>query len=198
MGLHNPNPDLTTEIASVQSDTDDIQLDTATLIVDVAEVEQLAYESEKHVHNRERWFGKKGSQTATDWADLASLTPFRAKSGNGIFGADADDEALVLGTDDTPAITDMVKYDAHRILVTATSNANDWVLRLIYGSGTMADAETAGQYSDVMIQEARKDSPVEVIMPRGTCGTTKLWIRAKNGTDNATVDFFIGTHEYVR
>ena len=198
MGLHNPGPDLTDEVAGIQSDTDDIQVDTAALIADVAEVEQLAYEAEKHVHTRERWYGKTGSQTATDWGTLASLTPFRAKSGNGVFGEDADDEALVLGTADTPAITAMTKYDAHRLLVTATSNATDWVLRLIYGSGTMAQAETDGQYSDVMIQEARKGSPVEILMPRGTCGTTKLWLRAKNATNDATVDFFIGIHEYVR
>jgi len=161
-------------------------------------IEQEVYEAEKHMHNRERWFGKLGVQTATDWGDEASIAPYQAISGLGIFGADGNDEALVLGTDDTPAISGMTKFDAHRILITASNTATDWVLRLIYGTGTMADAETAGQYTDMMIQEARKGSPVEVLMPRAGCGSSKLWLRAKNASDDATVDFFVGIHEYIR
>ena len=164
----------------------------------LVDTEQVAYEAEKHVHNRERWFGKLGSQTATAWGEEASLTPYRATSGFGVFGADTNDDALVLGTDDTPAITGMTKFDLHRIDITAASNATDWILRVVYGTGTMADAETAGQYSDVMVQEARKGAPVGVIMPRGTCGSTKVWIRAKNASNDATIDFFVGSHEYIR
>jgi hypothetical protein len=161
-------------------------------------IEQEIYETENHLHNRERWFGKLGVQTATDWGDEASLAPYRAISGAGVFGADANDEALVLGTADTPATAGMTKFDAHRILVTAASVATDWVLRLIYGTGTMADAETAGQYTDTMIQEARKGAPMDLIMPRTDCASCKVWLRAKNATDDATVDFFIGIHEYIR
>lgn len=161
-------------------------------------IEETIYEIEKHLHNRERWFGKKVVQTATDWGDEASLTPYRAISGSGVFGADGNDEALVIGTEDTPAISDMTTYDTHRLLVTASSNANDWVLRLIYGTGTMADAENAGQYTDVMVQEARKGSPMDVLMPRCMCASAKIWLRGKNGTNNATIDFFIGIHEYER
>ena len=153
-------------------------------------------EIEKHFHNRERWFGKLAVQTATDWGEQAGLTPYRAISGLGVFGADANDEAQVLGADDSPAIVGMTKYDAHRIEVQAASNANPFVLRLIYGDGTMADAEAAGDYTDVMVMEARKGSPVDVLMPRrDVC--CKLWARAKNAADNATIDFFIGLHEYL-
>ncbi len=161
-------------------------------------IEQEIYEVENHLHNRERWFGKLGTQTATDWGDEASLTPYRAISGDGAFGTDTDDEALILGTDDTPAITGMTLFDPHRILVTAASNANDFILRIIYGTGTMAAAEDAGQYSDVMVQEARKGAPIDIMKIRCTCGSFKLWARAKNATNNATIDFFIGIHEYVR
>ena len=160
--------------------------------------EQEAYETEHHLHNRERWFGKLGAQTATDWGDEASLTPYRAISGNGVFGADANDEALVLGTDDTPAIAGMVSYDAHRLMISAASTATDWILRIIYGTGTMADAETAGEYTDVMLTEAKKGVPVDVMMPRTTCASCKVWVRAKNATNDATIDFFIGIHEYER
>lgn len=162
------------------------------------QIEQEAYEIEHHLHNRERWFGKLGVQTATDWGEEASLSPYRAISGNGVFGVDANDEALVIGTDDTPAIAGMIWFDPHRIMVTASSKATDWVLRIIYGSGTMADAETAGQYTDVMVQEAKKGSPIDVMKVRCACGSFKLWVRAKNVTDNATIDFFVGIHEYER
>jgi len=155
-----------------------------------------ALEVERHLHNRERWFGKSADQSGNDWAVEAGLTVFRAISGNGDFGADLNDEAKVLGTDDTPAIEGMTKFDLHRIEVQAASNANPFVIRIIYGSGTMGDAEAAGQYTDIMVMEARKGSPVEVIMKRRTCGTDKVWVRVKNGTDNATLDFFVGSHEY--
>lgn len=156
------------------------------------------YETEHHLHNRERWFGKKGTPTGTDWGDQASLTPYRVISGNDDFGQDAGDEAELLGVDDTPAITGMTLFDAHRVMIEASSNANSWVLRLVYGTGTMADAETAGQYTDFMVTEARKGAPVEVISERGTAGATKCWLRGKNATNNATLDFFIGIHEYER
>lgn len=161
------------------------------------DIEEEVIEVEGHFHNRERWFGIATIPTATDWGEQASLSPYRVISGAGDFGSDANDEALVLGTDDTPAISGMTRFDAHRLEVTASSNAGDWVLRLIYGSGTMANAEAAGQYSDVMVQEARKGSPVEVIMPRGTCGVTQLWVKGKNANNNATLDFFVGVHEYL-
>jgi hypothetical protein len=38
--------------------------------------------------------------------------------------------------------------------------------------------------------------PLEVKVKRRTCGTDKIWVRIKNGTDNATLDFFFGIHEY--
>ena len=162
------------------------------------QIEQEAYEIEHHLHNRERWFGISADQSGNDWGIEAGLTPYRAISGAGVFGADADDEAKVLGTDDTPAIADMTMFDPHRIMVTASSKATDWVLRLVYGSGTMAASEGLGQYSDMMVQEAKKGSPIDVIMPRTTCADCKTWIRAKNVTDNATIDFFVGIHEYER
>ena len=161
-------------------------------------IEQEAYEIEHHLHNRERWFGISADQSGNEWGLLAGLAPYRAISGAGAFGADADDEAKVIGTDDTPHITGMTKFDFHRIMITASSKTSDWVLRLICGTGTMAEAEAAGQYSDVMVQEARKGLPVSIMMPRGDAGETKCWLRAKNATDNATIDFFIGVHEYVR
>ena len=38
-------------------------------------------------------------------------------------------------------------------------------------------------------------APIDVRMPRIACGS-KVWVQAKNATDNATIDFFCGGHEY--
>ena len=151
---------------------------------------------EKHFHNRERWCGISADQSGNDWALPAGLNPYQAISGNSDFGSDPNDEAKLMGPDDSPGIAGMVKFDMHRIMITAASMANDWVLRIIWGTGTMADAETALQFSDVMVQEARKGSPIPIMMPRQDVDT-KVWLRAKSATNNATIDFFIGIHEYA-
>lgn len=156
---------------------------------------------EIHIHSRERWFGKLAVQTATDWAEN-NLSPYRAISGNNTYGSDANDEAQVLGTADTPIFVGSTRYDMHRIFVVAASSDTVYKLRFVYGSGTMADAITAGQYSTTMIKidPAVQSSPSvahEIQLPRGTCGATKVWVQAWNATDNATIDFFVGVHEYA-
>lgn len=163
----------------------------------------LAYkvhEIERHFHGRERWRGKKAVQTATDWAD-DTLSPFRAISGNNAYGAQANDEALVLGTADTPAITGNVRFDLHRLMMVGASSSTAYKLRIVYGTGTMADAITDGQYSEVVVMSdpAAAQVPheiIDVMMPRGTCGSTQIWLQCWNATDNATFDFLVGWHEY--
>ncbi len=161
-----------------------------------------AVELGRHVHNRERWFGLAAAPSGTNFGDEATLLPYVAISGAGVFGADANDEANVIGTDDTPAIAGMTKYDIHRILVVTVDNVTPWVLRIVYGSGTMGDAEAAGQYTDVMVIAVNVAGPIEmgspfnVLIPKIDCGVDKVWIRAKNATNNDEIDFFVGIHEY--
>lgn len=168
----------------------------------------LAYkveEMEKHIHNVERWIGISGDQSGTDWSDSVSdatmIPPFVAISGDDTYGADADDEAKILGTSDLPLITDMVKSDIHHLFVVASDDTSIWWLRVVYGSGTMADAITAGQYSEYpVIPDAAVQGSISVVtdilMPRITCGTDKIWVQGKNTTDNATISFYVGLHEY--
>ncbi len=154
---------------------------------------------DEHFMNRERWFGISGDQSGNDWALEAGLTAFQAISGNGVFGADGNDEAKIIGTDDTPVIAGKNFYMLHRLLVLTVSAATIYILRVVYGTGTMADAESAGQYSDVAyIRESGvgRGAPIELKMPMLRAGTDKVWIRAKNATDNATIDFLVGLHEH--
>ena len=188
--------------AAIEPETD--KIDDAATDGLTGTSNSLAYrveEIEKHPHGRERWFGKLAVQTATNWADN-TLSPYRAISGNNVYGADANDEALVLGTDDTPAIAGNVRYDLHRIMMVAASSSTVYKLRFVYGAGTMADAIAAGQYSEVVIMSDPAAAQVpheiaDVMMPRGTCGVTQIWVQAWNATDNAMIDFLIGLHEYA-
>lgn len=163
------------------------------------------HEIERHIHTRTRFYGKKGSQTATDWAE-DTLTAFQAISGSNTYGAQGtdgiDDAALVIGTDNTPIITGMVKYDLHELFITSVSVNTRYKLRLVYGSGTIGAAIIDEQCSEVIII-ADKDSPqsaaggpVEIHMPRLSAGVDKVWAQVWNVTDNATVDFLVGIHEY--
>lgn len=164
----------------------------------------LAYkvhEIEKHFHGRECWRGKLGSQTATAWAE-DTLTPFQCISGSDDYGADANDEAQVLGTDDTPFIGSMVKFDVHRIFVDGVSSATLYKMRFVWGTGTMADAVMAFQFSCFHLKfdtvgNVKASFPVDVMMPRLNSGVDKVWAQCWNASDNSTIDFLVGIHEYV-
>lgn len=191
----------------IKSQSYGLKIDGAAVSGLTGTANSLAYkvhEIERHFHGRERWFGKLAVQTATDWADNNIVTPYRCISGANAYGVDANDEALVVGTADTPAIVvvpAMVRYDLHRIFIVASSSETVWKLQLIYGTGTMADAIAASQFSTFMLKvDAAAASspalPMDVMMPRGTCGSTKVWMRGWNATNNATIDFYVGWHEY--
>uniref|UniRef100_A0A6M3LL40 Uncharacterized protein n=1 Tax=viral metagenome TaxID=1070528 RepID=A0A6M3LL40_9ZZZZ len=165
----------------------------------------LAYkvhEIEKHFHNKERWFGASADQSGADWALEDSLTTFQAISGDGVYGADANDEALVWGTGDGTPVTGDTKFDLHRILFVTLSVDTPYIIRFVWGTGTMAAAITANQYSTIIVQNIvtgskENGAPVDVMMPRLTYGTDKVWAQAKCATDDATADFLVGIHGYT-
>jgi len=175
-------------------------------------VNSLSYrvhEIEKHFHNSERWYGKSSDQSGVNpWALSVSTSgmpgSYRAISGTNTYGADANDEALVWGLNDVLSVGGVVqtKLDFHQIFVTASSVTTIWYVRIIYGSGTMADAITAGQFTDFpVIADAAQNGSIDIIipvmMPRITIGTHQIWVQAKNATNNATLDFLVGVHGYI-
>ena len=166
------------------------------------------HEIEKHFHSRERWLSISADQSGTDWNESVSDSGvpdvFTAISGNDDYGSDANDEAKVIGTGDTcgTGLTTYTKFDLHEIIVEDASATSTYVLRIVYGTGTMADAISAGQYTETMFKRdtgagEAHGTPLPFNMPRGTWGTTKIWIQAKNTTDNADVDFYVGIHCYA-
>ncbi len=184
---------------------DTAKIDSATTVGLLGTSNSLAYrvhEIEKHFHSPETRLGVSGDQSGNDWALEDTLNVYQAKSGNAVYGADADDEALVIGTSDGPYKTSMVKFDLHKIFITDLSTNDPFAIRIVWGSGTMADAVTAKQFSHSMAinnpaASRASGQPIEVMMPRKTWGTDKIWIQVKCATDNATMDFFVFIHEYA-
>lgn len=153
------------------------------------------------IEGRLRWYGIRAPQTPTQWATEARVTPFRAISGNNDFGTDANDEALVFGSADTPLIAGLPFFSVRNMLVYRLSDLSPYVVRFIYGTGTMAAAEAAGQYSDMMFQNI-SISPLVLSAPciPLQCPTqasgVQVWARTKNANNNAWIDFFVAAHAH--
>jgi hypothetical protein len=162
--------------------------------------------AEEHDHHNVRWFGKLNPQDATHWCTpLASgLTLlYRAISGNGVYGADPGDEAQLFGTDDIP-IPGMASGDFNEVLIVANSSSSLYLCRIVYGTGTLADAITAGQYSEFPFFRAPADNVRKILttptklIPITIGGLpVKIWLQTMNATDNATLDFVVGVHGYT-
>jgi hypothetical protein len=155
---------------------------------------------EDHIHGKSRWLGKKAVQSATEWAvplDTGLTLLYRAISGAGVYGADANDESQIVGSADV-ILAGAVKFDVHEIQFPANSSSTLYLCRLIWGIGTMAAAITAGQYTEFPYFRKNDDTvrKVATIMcPKITAGT-KVWLQTMNATDNATLDFVVGVHTY--
>lgn len=188
----------TTAIEADTTKIDDAAVDGLTGAED--SLSYKTHEIEKHFHNRERWLGISGDQSGNNWA-IDTLSEFQAISGNNAYGTDANDEAKVLGSDDTPVIGGMVKFDFRQIFIAGVSEDSKYKLQIIYGTGTMADAITAGQYTEEMVSSDKTNPQqsagmaVDMRIPRQDAGT-KIWVRAWNTVDNATINFMVGIHEY--
>ncbi len=155
-----------------------------------------------HNHSLERWFGISADQSGTDWALEDTTNNYRAISGAGVYGADANDEAKVIGTGDGPLVTGGVQFDLHRIFFLALSTDTIWTIRVIWDVTSMANGISNDRFSTVMLMNnpsGNKASglPAALQVPQLTWGTDMVWIQAKNATDNATADFYIGVHEYT-
>ncbi len=163
--------------------------------------DSLAYkvnEIEKHLHGYESWFGVAAVPTGTHLADrVGSGTdePFQLDAGNDTWGA----WVQLLGTDDTPARTGMLKYDPHQITVSNTERNATYFLQFGYGASGAA-ALAADTYTEVVfvpISNQVDSGPVQIMMNRADIDTllwARTWCRDQN---TATIDFYLGIHEYI-
>ena len=149
-----------------------------------------------HFHNYEQEFGKAAAPTATHFADPDSLTTFQAISGNGAFGAACN----VLGSADTPFRAGMLYFDPREWSIVDVSDAHPYIVKLIWGTAaqTEAQAEAAMQYSTFVVHQPTangQNKPQEGRILRRIPGN-QIWIKVKNQTNLATMDFLLTIHEY--
>jgi hypothetical protein len=150
-----------------------------------------------HFHVKERTIGKRNPQTATQWLEVESLNPFVATSGANAFGA-AGTEALVIGSADTPLILNSsnTKFDMRIIVVVGSNKTTPYILRIIWGTGTMAQAIASGQYSNLVVQyDSYAGVWTDINMEHLPIGT-KVWVQTKCGAVG-TIDFLASIHEYI-
>jgi hypothetical protein len=165
----------------------------------VIAIEDVLEFVDHHVHNAERWWGAVAAPDETNAIEANVTRPFAATSGNDTWGA----AIPLVGVADNPGIAGLsTTYDPHEILVTdLDDDTTPWRIRLIYGTGTSANAITAGQWSERMIQSS--------VAPGNRAGGTpflfriivldvgtKLWAQVWNDTNGEVLSFFLGVHGY--
>jgi len=144
---------------------------------------------DRHFHNREIWFGNGAVED--------SLVPYTLVSGNNDFGS----EVLILNSTDTPVDAGMIKFDPHKIEVVEVDTDSEYYLRIIWGSGTVGEAETAKQYSTFPVTPSGVGSnisgdPIDTKVKRINCGIDKVWMKCKNVSNLAEIYVQLGLHEY--
>jgi hypothetical protein len=153
-------------------------------------------EVEHHLHNRGRFWGATGAPSEANAIAATVTVPFVAVSGADTWGT----AIPICGTADNPVLVTHTLHDPHLVLVTDTDHATPYRIRFIYGTGTSADAITAGQWTETMFITAAgpfsSGVPVELLHIRIAVGS-KLWAQVWNNTNGSEVDFFWGTHGYV-
>ena len=162
----------------------------------------LAYrvhEIEKHFHSRGRYWGAAAAPDETNAIDANVNRPFVAASGDNTWGT----AIPICGTADVPVVSGLVKFDAHRLLISdLDDDTTPWRIRFIYGTGTSANAISVDQWSEEMIESSAVPgnraggTPLDFQMPRINVGY-KLWAQVWNDTDAEEMSFFWGAHGYA-
>lgn len=161
---------------------------------------QEAREVAEHFHTKGRWFGRSALQAGNDWAKQDTLGVYLITSGDNTWGVDAADTTKVIGSDDTPTAAGNKYFDMHKIFVSASTSTSLWKIRFVWSDTNFADGLAAGNYSEsifMVASAASRLSPVDIWMPRLPSGT-KVWAQGWNATDNATLSFLVGIHEYIQ
>ena len=163
----------------------------------------LAYkvhEIEKHLHSKGVWFGLHTAVSAgVNEGEAWSVLPFQSTSGaDGVFGA----WLPLLGTSDTPYQSGYASFDPHRMIipnVAVGATKLPHQIQIAWGPTDGATAFAAGDVTGIMDipERAGQADAVNVECPRITAGE-KVWLRhAVIGAAAATLDFYIGLHEYA-
>jgi len=185
--------------AGVVTETDTVMAYVKQLVTAMLDVQKDAEYAEEHQHHRVVWYGKKSDQ-ATNWCDQATLTPYRATSGDNAWGTEGTDPAKVISSADTLSEikSGVLQFDTDEILVVANSSNSLYRCRLVWGTGTLADAITAKQFTEFVYSRTTSDTTRmqrRIACPLIAAGNN-VWLVIWNATNDATLDFMIGVHGY--
>lgn len=156
-------------------------------------------EIEKHFHNREKWFGLAAVASGeTHVADRmgGGIAPFQLTAGNDDFGS----WVQILGSSDTPVQSGMVKFDAHRFIVTDTNSTLPYIIQIVVGeSADIAAKIAAEEFTEAPYVAATNniDSGISDILTSRVSAGVKVWARVCCiGGNGTTIDLYMGIHEY--
>jgi len=162
-------------------------------------VNSLAYkvaEIERHLHSGARWF--ESAATPDGEVHVAD----RIGSGGGAFQIDAGDNdwgswIQILGSEDTPVGSGNAYFDPHQFIVEGAERAATYFIQITRGASG-ADGLAAGTYSEfVYSATVQKDTSIIDVQTGRAPSGSKLWARCMcPGQNTATLDFYIGIHEY--
>lgn len=157
-----------------------------------AEVDEV----ERHLHNYERWFGLALVPNAEiHVADRlgVGVLPFQIDAGNDTWGA----WVQMLGSSDTPADVGKVKFDFHEIQMTGNERMSDYFIQFGFGASGAAALAALTYTEKVLTFDGINYERYFEVMSRRQNAATKVWARCLcPGQNTATLDFYIGIHEY--
>ncbi|GAG40498.1 unnamed protein product, partial [marine sediment metagenome] len=151
------------DVIGNKEDAADETADEASIMAIARKILVEAHEIERHLHGDRRYWGAVAVPDETNAIESNVSRPFVVVSGNDDWGV----AIPICGTGDNPAPLGTDTYfDPNYILVVDTDDNTVYKIRLIYGSGTSADAITANQYTEEMFITAggpfQSGVPVEV------------------------------------
>ena len=153
---------------------------------------------ERHLHYYARWFGVAVTPNLEiHVADRAgdAVSAFQIDAGNNDWGS----WVQILGSSDTPVVLAMPFFDLHKLQFPTVERDETYIMQIAFGA-TGADGLSAGDFTEEVYtpggNKVRADN-VLISCERIAAGT-KAWARCKcPGQDTATMDFYIGLHEYL-
>lgn len=189
--------DTSCSIESIESETNKIAQEATSGLGET--YNSLAYriaEIERHLHSGARWFETAAVPSGeTHVADRIGV-------GGGAFQIDAGNDdwgswVQILGSDDTPTEVGKPYFDPHQFIVEDVERAATYFVQITRGSSGAAGL-AAGTYSEfVYAAISAKDTAIIPVQTGRAPAGSKLWARCMcPGQNTATMDFYVGIHEY--
>jgi len=145
---------------------------------------------------REIWWGAAVLPTEKNALARTASNPFVVTSGNNTWGP----AILVVGSRDDPAPKGTSTFHIHRITVEGHSSNTTWLLRFLYGKESLEEAAQASRWTEALVIAtathplAAAGAPVDLRFPELASRRYKVWCQAWNGTNLATIEFYVGCH----